>query len=284
VRQCARWFIVLWLPAVASGSGKLTEAAPPVERLPQTVITNSIGMKLVLIRAGEFMMGSPDSDKDVANDEKPQHRVRITKPFYLGACEVTVGHFRQFVEETGRKTEDTPTSAGPVSWKKPGWQQTDEHPVVWVNWHEAVAFCDWLGRKEGRTYRLPTEAEWEYACRARSATRYTFGDDIGKLGEYAWFSPNSRGSPQPVGQKKANAWGLFDMHGNVWEWCADWYGKEYYATSPLDDPTGPPSGDLHVLRGNSWNYVPGLTRSAARGRSRPDHHNGISGFRLARTL
>ena len=282
MRRSVNWFVMLSLPVVAAGSGKPTEAASPVERSSQTVITNSIGMRLVLIPAGEFTMGSPGSDKDVPIDEKPQHRVRITRPFFLGAYEVTVGQFRQFVKETGRKTEDIPTKGGLVSWNNPGWQQTDEHPAVWVNWHEAVAFCGWLSRKEGKTYRLPAEAEWEYACRAGSASRYTFGDDARELGEYAWFSPNSRGSPQPVGQKKPNAWGVFDMHGNVWEWCADWYGKEYYATSPLDDPTGPATGDLRVLRGNSWDYMPGLTRSAARGRSRPDHHNGISGFRLAR--
>src|SRR3990172_3654371 len=204
MRKCVNWFVMLSLPVVAAGSGKPTEAASPVERSSQTVITNSIGMRLVLIPAGEFTMGSPGSDKDVPIDEKPQHRVRITRPFFLGAYEVTVGQFRQFVKETGRKTEDIPTKGGLVSWNNPGWQQTDEHPAVWVNWHEAVAFCGWLSRKEGKTYRLPAEAEWEYACRAGSASRYTFGDDARELGEYAWFSPNSRGSPQPVGQKKPN--------------------------------------------------------------------------------
>src|SRR3972149_531251 len=133
MRRSVNWFVMLSLPVVAAGSGKPTEAASPVERSSQTVITNSIGMRLVLIPAGEFTMGSPGSDKDVPIDEKPQHRVRITRPFFLGANDSTLGQFRQFVKETGRKTEDIPTKGGLVSWNNPGWQQTDEHPAVWDN-------------------------------------------------------------------------------------------------------------------------------------------------------
>ena len=172
-------------------------------------ITNSIGMKLVLIPAGEFMMGSAESAEEVARafrdygappaglfkDEHPQHRVRITQPFYLGVHEVTVGQFRKFVEETGYKTDaekgtggikgavgvDAKTgefgSSEEYSWRNAGFEQTDEHPVVNVSWNDAVAFCDWLSRKEGKTYRLPKEAEWEYACRAGTTTRYYYGDD-----------------------------------------------------------------------------------------------------------
>ena len=143
-------------------------------------------MKLVLIPAGEFLMGSPDSDKDAEDDEKPQHRVRITRPFYLGAHEVTRGQFRRFVDETGYRTEAEKNDAGGLgydaqskklkqdrkfNWLNPGFEQTDEHPVVNVSWNDSVAFAEWLSRKEGRTYRLPTEAEWEYACRAGTKTQ-----------------------------------------------------------------------------------------------------------------
>ena len=120
-----------------------------------------------------------------------------------------------------------------------GFEQTDEHPVVNVSWNDALAFCRWLSKKEGKICRLPTEAEWEYACRAGSTTRYCFGDDASDLGEYAWYGANSDRKTHPVGTKKPNAWGLYDMHGNAWEWCADGYDAEYYEKSPTDDPTGP---------------------------------------------
>ena len=211
--------------------------------------------------------------------------MRITKPFYLGTYHVTRGQFRQFVTDTGYKTDaekgEKPGAWGwnpdkkefgfneKYSWRNAGFEQTDEHPVVNVSWNDAVEFCKWLSKKEGKTYRLPTEAEWEYACRAGTTTRYYSGDDpetLAKVGNVADAAAKAKFPDwkytikandgyvftAPVGKFKPNAFGLYDMHGNAWQWCADWYGAEYYATSPADDPTGPDSGYGRVLRGGSW--------------------------------
>jgi formylglycine-generating enzyme required for sulfatase activity len=298
----------------------------------KTQITNSIGMKLVLIPAGEFKMGSGESAEDTAaffnktsgldlrtdfyKDEHPQHRVRITKPFYLGTYHVTRGQFRQFVADTGYKTnaekgeklgafgwDPDEKKSGfneKYSWQNVGFEQTDEHPVVCVSWNDAVAFCKWLSRKEGNTYRLPTEAEWEYSCRAGTTTRYYSGDDpetLAKVGNVADAAHKAKFSKwkfaikasdgyvftAPVGSFRPNAFGLCDMHGNAWQWCADWCGKEYYAASPADDPTGPDSGDSRVIRGGSWYFGPLFTRSAKRIRLTPDNRDDFTGFRVART-
>src|SRR5271165_5955359 len=163
-----------------------------ITRGSPSLITNSLGMKFTRIKAGEFLMGSPDTDKDAYDDEKPQHRVRITRPFYLGVHEVTRGQFRRFVDDTGYQTDAEKDGKGGTGWNEeakkfeqnprytwlnPGFEQTDEHPVVNVSWNDAVAFAGWLSRREGVTYRLPTEAEWEYACRAGTTTNYCNGDD-----------------------------------------------------------------------------------------------------------
>ena len=291
-------------------------------------------MKLTLVPSGEFMMGSKESAEETAaffkknycmdslsadsfKDEHPQHRVRITKPFYLGTYHVTRGQFRQFVKDADYKTDaekgDEPGASGwdaetkafgfrkDYSWQNAGFQQTDEHPVVEVSWNDVVAFCKWLSRKEGKSYRLPTEAEWEYACRAGTTTRYYSGDDPETLAKVAnvadaefkakfpdWGWTTIRASDgyvftAPVGKFKPNAFGLYDMHGNAWQWCADWYGAEYYAKSPIDDPTGPGSGDVGVLRGGSWYDGPSNSRSAFRFRSAPDFRFSFTGFRVART-
>ena len=291
-------------------------------------------MKLTLIPSGEFMMGSGESAEATAaqfnntygegllkaeffNDEHPRHRVRITRPFYLGTYHVTRGQFRQFVDDTGYKTDaERAERVGAYgwipakkafgfsekhSWRNAGFQQTDEHPAVIVSWNDAVAFCKWLSRKEGKTYRLPTEAEWEYACRAGTATRYSSGDDpetLAKVGnvadatlktkfpdwKYATKASDGYVFTSPAGSFQPNAFGLFDMHGNAWQWCADWYGAEYYAASPVDDPTGPGAGTDHVLRGGSWNYGPYNARSAVRiWTSATDQYFDPPGFRVART-
>jgi formylglycine-generating enzyme required for sulfatase activity len=272
-------------------------------------ITNSIGMKLVLIPAGKFQMGSPDRDKDASDVEKPQHEVEITKPFYLGKYEVTRGQFRQFVEESGYKTDaekdgsggygyvaatkwfkgpnynsEKKTFEGPGTkyfWRDPGFEQTDDHPVVNVSWNDAKAFCDWLSKKEGKQYRLPTEAEWEYSCRATTTTRYSSGDDpetLAKVGNVAdgtakkecpnW-PPTITGEDgyvltAPVGQFQPNKFGLYDMHGNVWEWCEDWFDEKYYGNSPGQDPTGPDAGSFRVRRGGAFFSVPLNCRAACR--------------------
>ena len=294
-------------------------------------ITNSIGMKLVLIPAGEFKMGSGESAEataaffnktyargilraDMFTDEHPQHRVRITKPFYLGTYHVTRGQFRQFVKKTGYKTdaEKGENSGAPgwnpdakmidwdekYSWRNAGFEQTDEHPVVNVSWDDAVAFCKWLSKKEGKTYRLPTEAEWEYACRAGTTTRYYSGDDpetLAKVGNVAdatliakfpvaIITLNASDGyvfTSPVGSFKPNDFGLYDMHGNAWQWCSDWYDAGYYAKSPSNDPSGPDTGASHACRGGSWDVGVLMARSAERGK--PSSRGNFKGFRVART-
>jgi formylglycine-generating enzyme required for sulfatase activity len=249
-------------------------------------------------------------------DEHPQHRVRITKPLYLGTYHVTRGQFRQFVKDSGYKTDaekgDHPGAFGwdpekknfdfneKYSWRNAGFEQTDEHPVVNVSWNDAVAFCESLSKKEGKTYRLPTEAEWEYACRAGTSTRYYSGDDpetLAKVGNVADAAAKAQFPvwkytikasdgfvfTAPVGKFKPNAFGLFDMHGHPWQWCADWYEAEYYAKSPADDPTGPDTGVVRVLRGGSWLLRPNFARSAARDSDYPDSRCYTTGFRVART-
>jgi formylglycine-generating enzyme required for sulfatase activity len=275
------------------------------------VVTNSIGMKLAWIPAGEFRMGSPDSHKDAFAWEKPQHRVRITRPFYLGVHEVTRGQFRRFVEEDGYETQAESDGKGGwhwngvagtseqdprYSWRNPGFDQSDDHPVVQVSWKDAVEFATWLSRKEGKTYRLPTEAEWEYACRAGTTTRYSSGEDpetlalVGNVADgtaaarFHWTSAISARDgfveTAPVGRCRPNRFGLFDMHGNVYEWCSDWYDPAYYKESPVDDPVGPPWGSDRVIRGGSWNSSPSYNRSANRASLSPLMPEDWVGFRL----
>jgi len=239
-------------------------------------ITNSFGMKLKLIPAGEFMMGSGKSPQELVRllgmredatkwftDEQPQHRVRITKPFYLGVYEVTQAEYEKVMGED------------PSNFKGPS------HPVEPVSWNDAVEFCKRLSAKEGKTYRLPTEAEWEYACRAGSTTLYSFGDDPASLGQHAWHRGNSHGAARRVGQKKPNTWGLHDMHGNVWEWCADWWAEDYYAVSPTDDPPGPETTTYRVIRGGCWWDGARLCRAADRSRYVPQPRGICLGFRVA---
>jgi len=276
-------------------------------------ITNSIGMKLVLIPAGEFMMGSPEGEEGRNADEQ-QHRVRITKPFYLGVHEVTLGQFMKFYHQANYKTEAERDGKGGfghtddgkewkispefVAWNT-GFPQTMDHPAVNVSWNDAVAFCQWLSRKEGKTYRLPTEAEWEYACRAGTTTRYYVGDDteaLVRVGNVAdatakakfsdWKTVSSNDGyvfTAPVGRFQPNAFGLYDLHGNVWEWCSDWYGSGYYEESPADDPTGPRSGEFRVMRGGSGWFDPRTTGSAIRYHGAPAYRGYHIGFRVART-
>lgn len=311
------------------------KAGMAAKKVPDAkTITNSIGMKMVLIPAGEFMMGSshttevekaalkryipnykPERFVDLFEDEYPQHHVRITQPFYLGATHVTLGQFRRFVKDAVYEADveknkinawgfDTSTGQSAFgkqySWQNVGFQQTDDHPVMNVSWKDAVAFCRWLSRKEGVTYRLPTEAEWEYACRAGTTSRYYNGDDPEKLtqaaniadasvkAKYPKFNGTLNASDgyvytSPVRMFKPNAFGLYDMHGNAMQWCADWYSADYYGKSPKDDPIGPNSGELRVLRGGAWVYWPGAARSANRTKLPPDEFNFFTGFRVART-
>ena len=197
--------------------------------------------------------------------EAPQHRVRMTRAFCLGACEVTVGQFRQFAADTGYLTEGEKDGKGGYgvdasgqwvqkpewTWRQPSFGQSDDHPVVQVSWNDAVAFCEWLSHKEGTTYRLPTEAEWEYACRAGSTTTWTVRErEHPTLARICLVQRRTRRAAlHPVGRKNPNAWDLYDMHGNVFEWCGDWYDDGYYKSSPVADPTGPTTGSHRVYRG-----------------------------------
>jgi formylglycine-generating enzyme len=162
------------------------------------------------------------------------------------------------------------------------------YPAMGVSWNDAVAYCKKLSEKEGKTYRLPTEAEWEYACRAGTETTWSFGNDDKELGDYAWHKENaldiSEKYAHQVGLKKPNAFGLYDMHGNVWEWCDDYYGEDYYKQSPAQDPTGPTSGSSRVLRGGMWNSGSRISRSAFRLRLTADFYYFGIGFRVVREL
>ena len=275
--------------------------AVPAVKTPssQESIKNSIGMTFELIPAGEFLMGSPDNHKDAEKNEKPQHRVRITRPFYLGVYEVTQAQY-----EAVMGNNPSYFSANGGGSDSVAGQSTDRHPVENVSWLDAVKFCNKLGEMEGRPpfyeiegenvrvpdwsrpgYRLPTEAEWEYACRANAptVTRYSFGDDEASLGEFAWYKGNSGGKTHPVGEKRPNGFGLFDMHGNVCEWCWDGYGEGYYKESREDDPRGLDGAAARVRRGGSWHGGPRYARSADRMGLRPVGWLSRLGFRVARS-
>ena len=265
------------------------KAGPPPAKDITVDLAGGVKMEFVLIPAGEFMMGGGESPEAVGKafdlpstvvptlrDEHPQHRVRISKAFYLGKYEVTQEQWKAVMGSN-------PTSSHFKGPKK---------PVVDVSWNACRTFMNKLNQKFSRTgvkFSLPTEAQWEYACRAGTSTRFSFGDDGASLEDYAWTYRNS-GSPggrttHPVGQKKPNAWGLYDMLGNVQEWCSDWYREDYYKQSPRDDPTGRVSGKHRVLRGGSWYYDrPFFFRCAYRLRSSPDAGSPHCGLRVVRTL
>jgi formylglycine-generating enzyme required for sulfatase activity len=271
-------------------------------------------MLAILIPPGEFLMGTADQERTqllqqarVAGDqwsldqipsEGPRHRVRITRPFWLGRCEVTVGQFRRFVDQTGYQTDAERDGIGGYAVVNGSWvqhpkfvwngdhdfPQTDNDPVVFVSWNDAEAFCQWLSKHLDVEFRLPTEAEWEYACRAGTTTPWCGGSDDADLREYGWFGATSAGKLHPVGQLRANGFGLYDMHGNVWEWCADWYAADRYGPSPMDDPTGPLTGSSRIQRGGDWFYSSQQCRSAKRVFGSPGDRSVSLGFRLAAAL
>jgi formylglycine-generating enzyme required for sulfatase activity len=222
--------------------------SPPEELLVD--LGGGVKLDLVLIPAGSFTMGSPDSDSSAFFDERPQHQVRITRPFYMAKYLVTQEQWEA------------------VMGSNPSRFKGASNPVENVSWDQCRQFLEKLNAKSppaGGKFQLPTEAQWEYACRAGSNRHYCFGDDPSLLDQYAWYAGNSGGATHAVGTKKPNAWGLYDMHGNLWEWCADWYDGGYYARSPADDPQGPREGTCRVIRGGGWSYDAGDCRSAFRG-------------------
>ncbi|MGD0094456.1 MAG: formylglycine-generating enzyme family protein, partial [Planctomycetota bacterium] len=167
-----------------------------------------------------------------------------------------------------------------VNWQTPGFPQEDNYPACVITWNDAQEFCKWAAKQTGRNVCLPTEAQWEYACRAGTTTRYNTGDKDSDLEQEGWFNKNSGMHTNACGLKKPNAWGLYDMHGNVWHWCQDYFSDKYYAESPLVDPKGPTNGGDRVLRGGAWVEYPGDCRAVHRGRNSPGHRNTNLGFRL----
>ena len=246
-------------PVATSPTPPATTNNPTPVELPES--SNSIGMEFKLIPAGKFTMGSNDgSDRD-----KPAHQVTLTKPFKMGVHEVTQAQYEQVMKNNPSKVKGA------------------DHPVVMVSWTDAMEFCRRLSelpaeKAAGNVYRLPTEAEWEYACRAGTTTQFSFGDDESDLGDYAWYDDNSDGKTHPVGEKLPNAWGLYDMHGNVREWCQDRFGD--YPSGSVTDPSGATSGSDRVYRGGSWYDYAGYRRSANRGRFRPSLRDINDGFRV----
>ncbi|MCL2349793.1 MAG: formylglycine-generating enzyme family protein [Planctomycetaceae bacterium] len=257
-----------------------------------TTRTTSIGMKLRRIPSGKFYMGSHESDEFIRNNERPQHRVQISKSLFIGLHQVTQEQFNAVMEFNPSTSTDTPTC-----------------PVESVSWYSAIEFCNKLSEKEnlspyyrlqiqkrkqngvveqanveierGNGFRLPTEAEWEYACRAGSITPWCFGDLLIDVTQYAWYYDNAQMETHPVGEKKPNSWGLYDMHGNVMEWCYDWYNEFFYQQEQLeDDPTGPETGTACVLRGGAWQFGAEATRSAYRNSAAPDTSSNVIGFRV----
>lgn len=232
------------------------------------IFTSSFtGIEFVLVPAGEFEMGSPFEEKDKFPNECPAHKVTIEKSFYMGKSSVTQ---KQWKKITG---------------KNPSHFKGEDRPVEMVSWTEVQKFVKKLNEKEHTDkYRLPSEAEWEYACRAGTQTRYPFGNDESKLDEYAWYAENSGGQTHTISRKKPNSWGLYDMHGNVWEWVQDnWH--ENYKGSPSNDNAWEDKEDSHrVSRGGSWYCDASLCRSASRFRRDPENHISNLGFRLLREL
>jgi formylglycine-generating enzyme required for sulfatase activity len=296
---------------------------------------NRVGMTLVLIPPGEFLMGSSTEQVDralewiktipraapgevdrIRREEQPQHRVVLSRPWQMGRTEVTIGQYRRFVEATNYVTEAERFGGGNSSksdesdprkraarWHSPGYQVTEESPVSQITWNDMVEFCNWMSKEDRREpvyrlndrdmwtsnlsadgYRLPTEAEWEYACRAGTTTHYSFGDDVAKLDDYAWFNrtaeQRSEIGARPVATKRPNPWGLYDMHGNVWERCEDFHDPNWYAESPAVDPRGPTAGGNRIVRGAGWHYFDLHCRSAYRNNYSPQSRTGNTGFRV----
>ena len=267
---------------------------------------DSVGMPLVYVQPGAFTMGSPE-DEPGREEQERQHEVALTQGFLLGVHPVTVGQFGQFVSDVKYLTDAERDGKGgyalnvatgsfgdmneECTWRSPGFEQADDHPVVAVSWNDGKSFCQWLSQREDKAYRLPTEAEWEYACRGGTTTAYVHGNDPQGLDAYVNFGDDPSAKPRdgyhftaPVGRFQSNSFGLHDMHGNVWEWCQDWYDERGYTKDRQTDPAGPTSGSARVQRGGGWSSAAKRCRSAARvGRDPVCYRGGYLGFRVALT-
>ncbi|MDD2713749.1 MAG: formylglycine-generating enzyme family protein [Simplicispira sp.] len=322
--------------SVATVAAQDPPAAP--QQAGTAVWHNTLGMAFVRLPAGSFAMGSAEAPEALSHafpllerqrfellaDEAPVHQVHIRRAFYMGQHEVTVGQFRRFIEASGYRPESeadgtggygynpaydsTPSARGDAfegrdprySWRNPGFAQGDNQPVVNVTWNDAQALAAWLSRTEGHHYRLPTEAEWEYACRAGTRTRYPHGDDPQGLvrvantfdqsaathwphwQQHALANSDGHAFTAPVGNYTPNAFGLHDMLGNVWEWVSDWHSDTYYADSPRSDPQGPTEGSVRVRRGGSWHTWPLYARCAYRNWNSAQTRYPLVGIRLVR--
>ncbi len=247
-------------------------AVPVPEPLTQPPPSGTMNLEFAYVPAGKFMMGSPENELGRYNNEI-LHPVELTRPFYMQTTEVTQGQWKQIMGNN------------PSDFKECG----DDCPVENVSWKEAQEFIAKLNRLEGsEIYRLPTEAEWEYACRAESKTAFANGEITNEecsdpnLDKIGWYCGNAGEKTHPVARKDANKWNIHDMHGNVWEWCQDWYGE--YGLENAANPEGPADGTSRVVRGGGWGYRAGFCRSANRGRSTPGNRNQDLGFRLLRSV
>ncbi len=301
IRRELLWILFLFLFTVGCfvicGCSAQNEKSSQPPKKDDSVLDlgNGVTMKLVLIPAGEFTMGSPESEQSWAmaqgkverrsdySDEGPQHKVKISKPFYMGAYEVTLEQWTAVMGTTvGQQIKNFLPGA---DFTLSDEVKHSDCPMFFASWDDAVEFCKKVSEETGRNVHLPTEAQWEYACRAGRATWFYFGDDYEKLGDYAWYDKNSSMHVHPVGQKKPNAWGLYDMYGNVLEWCSDWYHETSYTRSEYMDPTGPGDDSLHrrdlrVLRGGCYDYPWQLCRSASRDMFTPSIGPFVYGFRV----
>jgi len=280
---------ILLLPFLASLS--ITVAAqnspPPELKLD---LGAGITMEMILIQPGSFEQGSPATEPGRETDEAQRH-VTLSKPYYIGKYPVTRGQFARFIESARYKTESEQGQSGgfgvedgklvqrkQYTWRNPGFTQTDDHPVVIVTVQDTKAFCQWLTNRSNRTCTLPSEAQWEYACRAGATTAH-YAEPIDEL---AWHRGNSLGQTHPVGEKRANAWGLHDLYGPVWQWCSDWYAP--YATGSITDPVQKNSNlsdkPRQVLRGGSFISDVNHARSAERYRNDVRSRNADNGFRI----
>jgi formylglycine-generating enzyme len=261
---------MLLMLLIAVGCDDSTQNEQPAEQ-PAESFTKTMGMNFSLIPAGTFTMGSP-TDEVGRYSSETQHKITISKGFYMQTTEVTQSQWNAVM--------------GSEPWKGQISEGGPNYPAMYVSWNDAVAYCEKLSEKEGKTYRLPTEAEWEYACRAKTHTAWSFGNDEKELGNYGWYHKNTNGPYDPqVGSKKPNAFGLYDMHGNVMEWCSDYYEEDYYLQSPATDPQGPTTGSIHVLRGGAWINDANETRSANRNFVGADVRvSSLVGFRIVQEV
>jgi sulfatase modifying factor 1 len=266
-------------PAAESSIAAATPLPDPVnytETIPDTKIT----FDMIAVPGGTFLMGSPESESGRKKDEDPQHEVTVF-PFWIGKVEVTWDEydaFRDACQPIPRGAPESDEDVDGISGPTPPYGDPyrgfsgGNQPVIGVSWHAAMTYCLWLSQTTGKLYRLPTEAEWEYACRAGSKSAFSYGDDPATLEDYAWFKGKSDYRTHPVGSKKPNAWGIYDMHGNVSEWCLDWYQPEYYGSVSSGkwppNPRGPQEGKNHAIRGGHFGSADSFLRSAARDRSR----------------